>query len=115
MKIKQSGDTRKSKNYIEKSNKETNTTSIKKSDEQTNTTSNYNKYISSTNLTTERSPSYHFIVTNVKPHIFLTLTCNSEWSIVTENALHLKNQKTSDIENLTFHQRLEAHLHNLRK
>jgi hypothetical protein len=62
MKIKQSGDIGKSKNDTEKSN------------EETNTTSNLNMYInkSSRNLTTIRSSSYHFIATDVKPHIFLT-------------------------------------------
>jgi hypothetical protein len=107
MQIKQRGDTDKSKND-----------DIKKSNEETNTTSDLNMYInkSSRNLSTIRSPFYRFIATDVKPHIFLTLTCNTEWSTLTENALPLKTQTTfPEIENLTFHQRLKTHLQNLKK
>ena len=57
----------------------------------------------------------HVVQKKGRPHIFLTLTCDSEWPEITEKLG--KNQTAysrPDITNMVFHERLEALLHNLR-
>jgi len=53
----------------------------------------------------------HIVSELDKPHIFLTLTCNNEWSEIKERIG--KDQVASDrpdITTMVFHQRLEAFL-----
>ena len=58
----------------------------------------------------------HIVQTYDKPHIFLTLTCDSKWPEIDEK-IHKDQTAYSrpDVTNMVYHGRLEALLHNLRK
>ena len=50
-----------------------------------------------------------------RPHIFLTLTYDSEWPEITEKlGKNASAFSRPDITNMVFHERLEALLHNLK-
>jgi hypothetical protein len=57
----------------------------------------------------------HIVAARDKPHIFLTLTCNSQWPEIMERIGKYQTAfDRPDITNMVFHQRLEALLYNLR-
>ena len=81
-------------------------------------TSNLIKYIigSPRHLRKLTSNALHVLSTHDKPHIFLTLTCNSKWSEIDET---VKRNQTAlcgaEITNFVFHQRLQTLIDHFKK